>query len=134
MTASLSEGAQRLITEPNIGHVATLMPDGSPQVTPVWIDTDGTHLIFNTAGGRQKTRNLERNARVAVSITDRTNAYSWIAVRGHVVEITDEGAEAHIDAMAKKYLNADSYPFRRDGEMRLIIKIAPDKVSGPGAE
>lgn len=132
MAATLSESAQRLITGVNFGHIATLMPDGSPQVTPVWVDTDGTHLIFNTAAGRQKTRNMERDAKVAVSIADQQNPYTWVQIRGRVVEVTGEGADAHIDKMAKKYLNQDSYPFRREGEQRLIVKVLPEHVSSSG--
>lgn len=132
MAAALTEAAQHLITAANFGHVATLMPDGSPQVTPVWVDTDGIHLIFNTAAGRQKTRNMQRDALVAVSIADQQNPYTWVQIRGRVVEVTGEGAEAHIDKMAKKYLNQDSYPFRRAGEQRLIVKILPDHISSSG--
>lgn len=132
MTVQLTSGVQKLLTEPNFGHVATVMPDGSPQVTPVWLDTDGTHVLVNTADGRQKTRNLQRNARVAISVTDRDNPYTYATVRGRVVDMTHEGADEHIDKLAKKYLGQDRYPYRRPDEQRVIVKILPEHVSGQG--
>lgn len=131
--AELPAGLVKLLSEPNFAFLATLMPDGSPQVTPVWIDTDGSHILINTAEGRQKTRNVRRDPRVALAVTDRANPYTWAAVRGRVVALTHEGADAHIDALAKKYLGQERYPFRRPGERRVILTIAPDAVSGPGA-
>jgi PPOX class probable F420-dependent enzyme len=114
------------------GHLATLMPDGAPQVTPVWIDYDGEHVIFNTAADRQKDRNLQRDGRVAISILDPDNAYRYLEVRGQVVERTTQGADAHIDAMAKKYLGQDKYPFRQPGEVRVIFKIRPEHTTSTG--
>lgn len=110
-------------------HFATVMPDGSPQVTPVWVDYDGEYILVNTAEGRQKTRNIQRDARVALEITDPDNAYRYLLVRGPVVEVTAEGGDAHIDKMAKKYIGQDTYPWRRPGETRIIIKIQPDAVT-----
>ncbi len=133
MTARLTATAKSLIAAPNFASVATVMPDGTPQVTPVWIDTDGTHIIINTAEGRQKARNLHRDDKVAVSITDQQNPYTWAAIRGKVVEMTHDGADAHIDKMAKKYLNQDRYPFRQPGEERVIIKIMPEAVTTSGS-
>jgi PPOX class probable F420-dependent enzyme len=124
--------ADLLTTKPAFAHVATLNPDGSPQVTPVWIDFDGTHVLFNTAKGRVKAKNLAREGRVALSIADPDNAYRYLGVQGHVVEMTETGGDAHIDKMAKKYLGKDSYPFRTPGEVRIIVKIAPDKVHANG--
>jgi len=115
-----------------LGHVATLMPDGSPQVTPVWIDYDGTHVLFNTAEKRQKDRNLQRDGRVAISIVDPDNPYRYLEVRGRVVERTTQGADAHIDAMAKKYLGQDKYPWRQPGEVRVIFKIQPEHATAMG--
>lgn len=109
-------------------HLATLMPDGSPQVTPVWIDFDGTFVLVNSAKGRQKDLNMKRDGRVALSIQDPDDPYRYLQVRGHVVEITDQGADAHIDKMAKKYLGKDEYPNRTPGMVRLIYKIKPEKV------
>ena len=109
-------------------QLATLNPDGSPQVTPVWVDFDGTHILVNTAKGRVKTKNLAREPRVALSISDPENPYRYLGVQGRVTEMTEQGADAHIDKMAKKYMGKDKYPFRAPGEVRVLVKIAPDKV------
>lgn len=106
-------------------HLATLMPDGQPQVTPVWVEFDGRHVIVNTAEGRQKDKNLQRDKRVALSIIDPDNPYRYLEVRGQVAERSHNGADAHIDAMAKKYLGKDKYPFRQPDEVRVIYKIEP---------
>lgn len=108
------------------GHLATLMPDGSPQVTTVWVDYDGDFVLVNSIKGRQKDLNMERDGRVALSIQDPDDPYRSFQVRGHVVEITDQGAESHIDKMAKKYLGKDIYPYRQPGDVRLIFKIQPE--------
>jgi PPOX class probable F420-dependent enzyme len=108
------------------------MKDGSPQVTPVWVDYDGTHVLINTAKGRVKAKNLAREPRVALSIADPDNAYRYLGIQGRVVEMTERGGDAHIDKMAKKYLGKDSYPYRTPGEVRLIVKISPDKVHTNG--
>ena len=134
MLVSLSPGFQKLLHEPASCQIATLMPDGSPQITEVWVDTDGEHVIVNTARGRQKPRNLERDRRVAISIVDRNNPYHQANIRGEIVEMTTEGADAHIDRMAKKYLGKDTYPFRQPGEERLLLKIAPKKVGSLGLD
>jgi len=110
-------------------HLATLMPDGSPQVTPVWVDFDGQNVVINTAAGRQKDKNLQRDGRVTLSITDPDNPYRYLEVRGRVVQRTLEGADQHIDAMAKKYLDKDKYPFRQPGEVRVIYKVAPQHTT-----
>ena len=93
-----------LFSKPAFASLATLMPDGRPQVTPVWCDFDGTFVIFNTAKGRQKDRNIRRDPRVALSILDPDNAYRYLEIRGRVIEITEQGADEHIDKLAKKYL------------------------------
>jgi PPOX class probable F420-dependent enzyme len=121
-----------LTSKPAFAHLATLNADGSPQVTPVWVDFDGTHILVNTAKGRVKTKNLARDPRVALSIADPENPYRYLAVQGRVTEMTEQGADAHIDKMAKKYLGKDSYPFRTPDEVRVIVKISPDKVHTNG--
>jgi PPOX class probable F420-dependent enzyme len=121
-----------ILSKQAFAHLATLNRDGSPQVTPVWVDFDGTHVVINTAKGRVKHKNLEREPRVAVSITDPDNPYRYLGVQGRVVEMTETGGDAHIDKMAKKYLGKDSYPFRQPGEVRLVVKIAPEKVHTNG--
>ena len=110
-------------------HLATLMPSGQPQVTPVWVDYDGRHVLINTAEGRQKDKNLQRDRRVALSITDPDNPYRYLEVRGQVAERTHNGADQHIDKMAQKYLGKDKYPFRQPGEVRVIYKVAPERTS-----
>jgi PPOX class probable F420-dependent enzyme len=121
-----------LLTKPAFANLATLNPDGSPQVTPVWVDFDGSHVIVNTARGRVKAKNLAREPRVALSIADPENPYRYLGLQGRVVEMTEKGGDAHIDKMAKKYLGKDSYPFRKPGEVRIVVKIEPDKVHTNG--
>jgi PPOX class probable F420-dependent enzyme len=129
MPATLPEGVRKLFQEPNYAHIATLMPDGSPQVSAVWVGIDGDRILVNTAEGRAKPRNVRRDPRVAVSITRQDNPYSTATIRGRVVEITREGADAHIDKLAKKYLGQDRYPFRSTAEQRLILVIEPEHVN-----
>jgi PPOX class probable F420-dependent enzyme len=112
--------------------LTTLMPDGSPQTTPVWVDTDGEYVIFNSAKGRQKDRNVRRDPRVALAIVDPDNPYRYLEVRGKVAEITEQGADAHIDKMAKKYLGQDKYPYRQPSEVRVIYKIRPEHTTTMG--
>jgi PPOX class probable F420-dependent enzyme len=121
-----------LFSKKAFANLATLMPDGSPQVTPVWCDYDGTLVIVNSARGRQKDRNIRRNPRVALSIMDSDNPYRYLEVRGRVVEITEAGAAAHIDKMAKKYLGVDEYPYAQPGEVRVLYKIQPERLSSNG--
>ena len=125
----LTDEAKELIEARNLVHFVTLMPDGSPQVTPLWVDHDGTHVIVNTAEGRQKPRNLARDARVAMSIVDSNNAYRYVQIRGRVVEVTTEGAFEHICKMNQKYLGSPNYP-RREGETRVIVRVVPEHISG----
>lgn len=106
-------------------HLATVMADGSPQVTPVWIDYANGVIRVNTAKGRTKARNMQTGARVAVAIQDPDNPYRYLQVRGRVKHMTEQGAEDHIDALAKKYLGQDKYPYRRPGEVRQIYEIEP---------
>jgi len=113
-------------------NLGTLMPDGSPQVTPVWIDLEGGRLVVNTAKGRVKDRNMRRDPRVSLAIMDPENPYRFLEVRGRVVQITEQGADAHIDKMAKKYLGQDSYPHRRPGEVRVRYLIEPERVHTMG--
>ena len=127
--ATLDDDVRKFLDQKVFAHVATLMPDGSPQVSPVWIDHDDTHVIFNTAEGRYKTENLEQDGRVAVSITDLDNPYTHMLVRGQVKELRRDGAEAHADAMAKKYMGVDKYPFLQPGEVRVVVVIEPDSVT-----
>ena len=113
-------------------HVATIMRDGSPQVTPVWVDYDGTHVRFNTARGRVKDKNLQRNPKIALSIQDPDNPYRYLQIRGRVVEVTEKGADEHIDGLAKKYTGQDRYAHRRPGEVRITVKVLPEKIQSMG--
>ena len=116
----------------DLASLATIMPDGRPQVTPVWVDFDGEAVIVNTAVGRVKDRNLQRDGRATLAVIDPKNPYRYLEVRGKVIERTHEGADAHIDRMAKKYLGVDTYPNRRPGEIRVIYRILPEHFSGMG--
>jgi len=128
MTAKIPESHLDLFQKRAFAHLGTLMPDGSPQVTPVWIDYDVTYLLVNSAKGRQKDRNMRRKAKVGLDIVDPDNPYRYLGVRGTVVEITEEGADVHIDRLARKYTGAERYGNRRPGEVRVIYKIRPERV------
>ena len=132
MPAKLDQYLDLLNDKKAFAHLATIMPDGTPQVTPVWFLYKDGKFVVNTARGRVKDRNMTKNAKVALSITDPDNPYAHIAVRGKVVGATEEGANASIDAMAKKYLGQDKYPFARAGEVRVIYEIQPTSVSAMG--
>ena len=113
-------------------HLATVMPDGSPQVTPVWFDYTDGHVRVNTAKGRVKARNMQEGSHVALSILDPDNAYRYVQIRGRVVRLTEQGANAHIDSLAKKYLGKDKYPFAQPGEVRVMYQIEPEAVQTMG--
>ena len=132
MSNVIPEKYQDLFDKKVFAGLATVMPDGSPQVTPVWIDYDGENVVFNTATGRQKDKNLQAQPRASVMLVDPENPYRYLEVRGTVVERTQDGADDHINKMAKKYLGQDVYPFRQPGEQRVIFKIKPERVSSMG--
>ena len=132
MAASIPEKYQDLFEKKAFANLATVMPDGTPQVTPVWVDFDGNHVLVNSARGRQKDKNMERNPAVSLSIMDPENPYRYLEVRGRVAEITEEGAEEHIDKMAKKYMGLDKYPLRAPGERRVLYKIEPEHTTHMG--
>jgi PPOX class probable F420-dependent enzyme len=115
-----------LVQKKAFAQLATLMPDGSPQVTPVWFDYDGKNILINSAKGRVKDRNMRRDPRVSLDIQDPDNAYRHLSLRGRVVEITEQGADQHIDQLAKKYTGMDRYQRRQPGEVRVIYKIQPE--------
>jgi len=132
MATTIPQQFRDLLTKKAFASLATVMADGSPQVTPVWFDYDGTHLRVNSARGRVKDRNMRRNARVALSIMDPENPYRHLSIRGRVEEITEAGADGHIDSLSKKYLGKDPYPNRRPGEVRVTYRIRPERVSTMG--
>ncbi|OGK97393.1 MAG: PPOX class F420-dependent enzyme [Candidatus Rokubacteria bacterium RIFCSPLOWO2_02_FULL_73_56] len=130
--AGIPESFRDLFSKKAFAHLATVGADGRPQVTPVWCDFDGTHVRINTARGRVKDRNLQANPRVALSILDPDNPYRYLQVRGRVVAMTEAGADAHIDALARKYLDQDTYPYRRPGEVRVTVRILPESAQSMG--
>jgi PPOX class probable F420-dependent enzyme len=130
--AKLPSSHADILQKKAFAHFATLMSDGTPQVSPVWVDEKDGFILINSAEGRVKDKNVHRNANVALSVCDPENPYRMLSIRGRVVEITREGAEEHIDKMAKKYLDKDTYPMRRPGEVRVIYRIEPERVSAMG--
>lgn len=128
MLNEITPDVQKLFKEKNFASFATVMKDGSPQVTPVWVDYNAENIVINTAEGRVKQRNVTRNPKVAVSVTDSANPYTMVTVRGTIIEQTNRGADEHIDKMAKKYLGVDKYPFRAQGEKRILLRIRPERV------
>ena len=121
-----------LFQRPILASLATILPEGQPQVTPVWCDLHEGKVRVNTAAGRQKHRDMAERPQVTVLVLDPDNAFRYLEVRGRVTEITEEGGDAHIDALAKKYLGADSYPFRNPAETRLVCTIEPSRVTSMG--
>jgi PPOX class probable F420-dependent enzyme len=118
-----------LFENKNFAFVATSMKDGSPQITPTWVDIEDNLILINTALGRLKQKNLKRDPRIAVAVADNNNPYEMVTVRGEVIEqVTGEAAEIHIDKLAKKYIDKDKYPGRAPGERRVLLKIKPTKV------
>lgn len=113
-------------------NIATVMKDGSPQVTPVWFDYTGGKIRVNTARGRVKSRTMREGAPVALAIMDPENPYRYLQIRGRVSKSTENGADAHIDSLAKKYLGQDKYPFRQPGEVRVLYEIEPSSAQGMG--
>jgi PPOX class probable F420-dependent enzyme len=132
MATIIPEAFQDLLQKKSFAHLATVMADGSPQVTPVWVDFDGTYVRVNSAKGRVKDKNIRRTPRVVLAIQDPDNPYRYLAIRGRVEEVTEVGADAHIDSLSKKYLEKDTYPHRRESEVRVIYKIRPERVSSMG--
>ena len=121
-----------LLQGPNFAHLATIMPDGSPQVTPVWFKYDGTHIIVNSARGRRKDKNLRERPSVALSILDPKNSYRYLEVRGKVVKFSEEGADEVIDSLAKAYMGVEKYPYRSAEEVRVTYWIEPTACSSMG--
>jgi PPOX class probable F420-dependent enzyme len=132
MSQVIPEKYRDLFNKKAFASLGTLMPDGRPQVTPVWVDVEGDLVLINSAKGRQKDRNLRRDPRVSLAIIDPDNPYRYLELRGRVVEITEQGASEHIDKMAKKYLGVDKYPYKNPNEIRVIYKIQPDHATMMG--
>jgi PPOX class probable F420-dependent enzyme len=132
MVAIPAEYLDLLQQKTTFAHLATIMPDGTPQVTPVWFDYTNGKVRVNSAKGRVKTRNMKEGAPVALSILDPGNPYRYIQIRGRVGHVTEEGASAHIDSLAKKYLGKDKYPYGQPGEVRVVFEIEPAAVQVMG--
>lgn len=119
-----------ILNKKAFAHLSTIMPDGTPHNSPVWFNIENNIIQINTAIGRVKDNNMKKNSNVALSIQDPENPYSYVGIRGTVIERTEDGADEHIDSLAKKYLNADNYPYRSPTERRIIYKIKPISVFG----
>jgi PPOX class probable F420-dependent enzyme len=129
---AIPEKYQDLLNKKAFAQLATIMPDGTPQVSPVWFEYDGKNILINSAKGRVKDKNMRRDPRVGLDIQDPDNPYRHISIRGRVVQITEDGADAHIDRLTKKYINQDRYPYRGQGEVRVIYKIQPEAAHSMG--
>jgi PPOX class probable F420-dependent enzyme len=132
MSTRVEGRAEEILQGKNFCHVSTLRSDGSIHTAPVWVDVQDGQPVLNTAEGRAWPRNLERDPRVTLTIQDMENPYQYLEIRGRVAERTHDGADEHIDAMAKKYMDKDSYPFRQPGEQRVIIRVEPETVKVNG--
>jgi PPOX class probable F420-dependent enzyme len=131
--AELKTEEAQLFMDPNYAVASTVRPDGCPQQTVVWVDYDGENVVFNTAEGRAKPKYLRRAPRAGIHVTHPEDPYKWVSVSGPV-ELTHEGADEHIDKLAKKYLGVDSYPGRKEGEQRVIVRIKPEHVNSSGLD
>jgi PPOX class probable F420-dependent enzyme len=125
---AIPDSHKRLLEEPILAMLGTVMPDGRPQINPVWCDYDGTYVRINSAAGRQKDKNLKERKFATLLLIDPEDPYFWMEIRGRAVDITTDGADAHIDSLAKKYLGKDKYPFRRQGQIRVTYKIEPERI------
>ena len=132
MTGVIPQKYLDLFAKKAFGHLATIMPDGSPQVTPVWVDYDGKCVRFNSARGRVKDKNVRRNAQVAISMQDPDNPYRYLEIRGRVVEITETGADEHANKLSQKYTGKPVYAKRSPAEVRVLYKVEPQKVTSMG--
>ena len=128
MAAKIPSSYLDLFRKKAFGHLATLMADGSPQVSPVWVDFDGECVVVNSVRHRLKVRNVRRDSHVALSVQDPENPYRYVEVRGRVVAIAEKSATEHIDALARRYLGIDRYPHRQPSDVRVVLRIQPDRV------
>ena len=132
MMAAIPEKYHDIFEKKAFAQLATIMPDGSPQVSPVWFDFDGKNILINTAKGRVKDQNMRRDKRVGIDIMDPDNPYRHLSIRGSVVDVTENGADEHIDKLAKKYIGQDRYPYRANGEVRVIFKVQAEGIHAMG--
>jgi PPOX class probable F420-dependent enzyme len=132
MSQAIAGRAEELLKAKNFCVVSTLRADGSVHAAPTWVDVQDGRPVLNTAEGRAWPRNLERDPRVTLTVQNMENPYEYVTIRGRVAERTSEGADAHIDALAMKYMGEESYPFRQPGEQRVIVRIEPEHVHAYG--
>ena len=130
--AKIPENFLDLFEKKAFANLATIMPDGGPQVTPVLVELDGDSVVVNSARGRQKDANMKNHPKVALSMLDPENPYRYLEIRGVVTDITEDGGDPHIDKLANKYLGVDKYPYRQEGEVRVIYRIKPEHFSSFG--
>ena len=128
MSETIEGRGRELLEAPNFCNVATILKDGTPHVVPTWVDIEDDKVLLNSAEGRLWPRNIRRDPRVTLTVLNQENPYEFVSIRGRLVEDTHDGADEHIDKLAKKYMGADSYPFRQEGEQRVIFKILPERV------
>lgn len=133
MSVRIEGRAEELLRAKNFAHIATVRADGSVQVAPTWVDVQDGRPVVNSAEGRAWVRNLERDPRITLEVQNMENPYEYVEIRGRVAELTREGADEHIDSLAKKYLGEDKYPYRQEGEQRVIIRVDPEHVHVQGA-
>jgi PPOX class probable F420-dependent enzyme len=133
MSVKIEGRAEELLRAKNFAHIATVRADGSVQVAPTWVDVQDGRPVVNSAEGRAWVRNLERDPRITLEVQNMENPYEYVEIRGRVAELTREGADEHIDSLAKKYLGEDKYPYRQEGEHRVIIRIDPEHVHVQGS-
>ena len=125
MPTEIDPQSRKLLEAPNFAHVATIREDGTPHAAPVWVDVDDGMILLNSARGRAWPTNLDRDPHLSITVQNRENPYEYTSIRGEVTEQTTDGADAHINALAKKYLDKDEYPFRQPGEERVIVRVRP---------
>jgi PPOX class probable F420-dependent enzyme len=133
MPVKLTDTQRKLLDDKNFAYLAAVDERGAPQVTPVWIEFDGTHVVFNTEEKRAKLKHLSKDPRVAICVSNSENPYHYVEIRGTVAEVTKEGADEMINRLSRKYLGKE-YPFHRPGDVRVIVKVTPEKVLGMGGD
>ena len=131
MAIALPQSVKKILQDKAYGHVVTFNADGKPQLTMVWMDVEGDEVLFNTADGRLKPKNLRRDPRVIVSVQDHNDPQSYLVFHGRA-SVTESGADEHIDTLAQRFLGVDKYPFRRPGEKRLLVRVKVDRIGGYG--
>lgn len=132
MSSAIEGRSRELLEAKNFCHVGTIRKDGTPHIVPVWVDVENDYVALNTAEGRAWIANADRDPRITITIQNLENPYEYVEISGRVAERTHDGADEHIDALAKKYLDKDSYPFRQPGEVRVKVLVMPERVHHNG--